>query len=68
MPVDLKELKELAPFFLVALLAGLFTMWLEVDTHDLEISLSPVQRLLLAARALWFYPLKLAWPAELSFS
>lgn len=64
----LKELKELAPFFLVALLAGLFTLWLEVDTHDLEISLSPAQRLLLAARALWFYPIKLLWPAELSFS
>jgi tetratricopeptide (TPR) repeat protein len=30
--------------------------------------LTPLQRVLLAARALWFYPGKLVWPANLAFS
>ncbi len=63
-----KELADLAPFFLLALAAGLFTARLELDTANLEISLAPAQRLLLAARALWFYPLKFLLPVNLSFS
>ncbi|OGR96665.1 MAG: hypothetical protein A2016_10305 [Elusimicrobia bacterium GWF2_62_30] len=63
-----EEIKQLAPFFVLALLAGLFTMWLELDARNLEISLGPAQRALLAARALWFYPIKLLWPAGLAFS
>ena len=63
-----RELADLAPFFLLALAAGLFTARLEIDTANPEISLAPAQRVLLAARALWFYPLKFFLPVDLSFS
>ena len=65
-----KDAARLLPFFAVAFAVGLFTLW--VETHSLresaEFHLSVWQRALLAGRAFWFYPLKLLYPAGLTFS
>jgi protein O-mannosyl-transferase len=65
------ELAPLLPFFAAgAALAGV-TVWVEAQragTGGLDFMLSPVQRLLIAGRALWFYAAKLAWPQPLCFN
>lgn len=65
------ELLALVPFFIVGVVLGLFTIWLErhhVGAQGLEWQLSFVERFLVAGRALWFYAWKLVWPAELTFN
>ncbi|MBI2825870.1 MAG: tetratricopeptide repeat protein [Planctomycetia bacterium] len=60
----------LLPFFGVALGLGLITMW--VERQHLEGSwvvgvYGPLERLLIAGRALWFYAGKVFWPYPLMF-
>ena len=62
-----RDVQHLIPFFLLAFGMGLFTLWVEVPQGS-EMPLTFLQRVLLACRAVWFYPMKLAWPANLSFS
>ncbi len=60
----------LAPWFAIAIGAGLFTAWVEralIGASGAEFSLSAGQRLLLAGRVVWFYLGKLLWPADLMF-
>ena len=60
-----RDLQRLAPFFLVALLltaADLYSY--ELGRSNLDYSLP--ERALIAARALWFYVGKLAWPTDLA--
>jgi tetratricopeptide (TPR) repeat protein len=57
-----------APFFALALAAGLWTL----GGHSQMVSgeewaLTPLQRLALAARCVWFYLGKLCWPSDLTF-
>lgn len=66
--IQVRNLAELLPFFLLALGIGLSTLWVEVRPLEPEVHLPLAQRVLLAGRALWFYPMKLAWPASLAFS
>lgn len=56
----------LAPLFAVAL--GLVALDLRLVTAatPADFGHSPVERLLIASRALWFYVGKLAWPADLA--
>ena len=62
-----RDVQYLLPFFLLALGMGLFTLWVEAPQGS-GIHLSTAQRILLACRTVWFYPMKLAWPANLTFS
>jgi tetratricopeptide (TPR) repeat protein len=65
-----RDVLPLLPWFLVALAAGLFTVWIErtiIGAEGAAYDLSPGQRLLLAGRVVWFYLGKLAWPADLMF-
>ena len=64
----LKTAAKLVPFFLMSAAAGLFTLSVENPAQYLGFTLHPADRLLLAGRALWFYPAKLLWPIQLSFS
>ena len=64
-----REVAALIPFFAAGIALALVTVWMEKyhvgagkDWH-----LTPVERLLVAGRALWFYAGKLVWPANLSF-
>ncbi|OGS07913.1 MAG: hypothetical protein A2270_02580 [Elusimicrobia bacterium RIFOXYA12_FULL_51_18] len=63
-----RELVNLLPFFLFSIVLVLYTMFFEVRTLGAEGHLHLLQRILLAGRAVWFYPLKLAWPVNLAFS
>ena len=65
-----RDLLPLAPFFLLGASAGLFTAWAErtlVGASGAEFALTPLERLLLAGRAIWFYAAKVLWPANLTF-
>ena len=64
------DVLPLLPLFLVGLGLGLLTVWVErhyVGAQGTEWSLTPVERCLVAGRALWFYAGKLVWPAKLTF-
>jgi tetratricopeptide (TPR) repeat protein len=61
---------EVAPFVLLALGFGLLTVWWEKYHQGTRVlvSLSLLERFLIAGRAIWFYLGKLIWPADLTFS
>jgi Flp pilus assembly protein TadD len=66
-----RDVVPLAPFFGLALLAGLMTIYVEtrlVGAEGAEFELTFVERFLLAGRNVWFYVTKLLWPANLSFT
>ena len=65
-----RDVLPLLPFFVFGLALGLSTAWLEryhVQAEGAAWSLTFVERLLIAGRALWFYAGKLVWPAKLTF-
>jgi tetratricopeptide (TPR) repeat protein len=65
-----QDVRPLLPFFAAGVGAGLFTAWVErhfIGAAGAAFDLSPVERVLLASRAAWFYLSKLAWPADLMF-
>lgn len=60
----------LVPWLALGASAGLFTAWVErtwIGARGAEFALSPVERVLLAGRALWFYAGKTIWPEDLTF-
>lgn len=64
------DVVAIAPFLALGGLMGLTTAWLEV--HHVGAAgepwaLSPVERVLLAGRAAWFYARTLVWPGPLAF-
>lgn len=66
-----KRALQILPFFVLGLFMGLVTLWWEEHeqgTTGPEFYLTPLSRLILAGRALWFYLSKLLWPSNLSFS
>ena len=64
--VTLRQMLLLAPFFVVA--AGLVAvdLWQVTTNTPAAFGHTPVERLLIAARAAWFYVGMLAWPADLA--
>jgi tetratricopeptide (TPR) repeat protein len=66
------DVLPLAPWFALAIPAGLFTAWVEssprfIGARGADYALTVPQHLLLAARVPWFYAAKLIWPANLMF-
>ena len=64
--VTWKDASRIAPFFLVALcmvFAALTYYW---SSRELSFDHGLTERVLIAARALWFYVGKLAWPTDLA--
>ena len=59
------DLLRLAPFFAVGLAIAVADVSFYNAREPVSLDYSPVERLLIAARALWFYAGKLLWPAEL---
>ncbi len=60
----------MVPYFAAGLALGLVTVWMEthfVGAAGEEWSLTPLDRVLLAGRVLWFYAAKLVWPYPLAF-
>ncbi len=62
---------QVVPFVVLGIGAGSLTIWWErfhQGTQGQIFSLGMVERVLVAARAFWFYLGKLIWPLDLSFS
>ncbi len=68
-PIGLRALVEIIPFVVLALGIGLVAVWWEKYHQGTRmlVSLGPVERLLIASRAVWFYLGKIFWPAKLTF-
>jgi protein O-mannosyl-transferase len=65
-----RDVLLLVPFFVLGLVAGGNTAWLEkhrVGAYGEDWALSPAERVLIAGRAVWFYFGKLLWPNPLVF-
>lgn len=65
-----RDLAYLAPFFVIGLALAAITVWLErshVQAVGPEWDLLPIDRILIAGRAVWFYVAKLILPVNLSF-
>jgi protein O-mannosyl-transferase len=65
-----RDVLPVAPWFVAAIPAGLFTAWVErhyIGAQGAEFTLAAGQRLLLAGNVLAFYLGKLIWPARLMF-
>ena len=66
-----RDVAPLAPFFALGLGAGVMTAWVErryvIGALTTDFGLAPLERVLLAGRALWFYLGKLLWPVDLMF-
>ena len=60
-----RDLRRVAPFFLVALLLTAVDLY-SYGSSQAPLDYSWVERMLIASRALWFYAGKLAWPANLA--
>ncbi|MEE9542699.1 MAG: tetratricopeptide repeat protein [Thermodesulfobacteriota bacterium] len=69
-PFDRSFIIRLVPFFLAGLAMGLVTVWWEatqVGASGVEWSLTITERLMLPARIVWFYLVKLFIPVNLTF-
>src|SRR5437016_2233385 len=62
---------EINPFFVLGIASGLLAIWWERyhqgTSRAIFTFLSPIERVLVASRAIWFYLSKLAWPSNLTF-
>jgi len=71
MPIGWRRWAQAGPFVALGIGMGLMTMWWErfhQGTQGALFSIGPLERVLIASRALWFYAGKLLWPAHLTFS
>jgi tetratricopeptide (TPR) repeat protein len=65
-----RDVLPLLPWFALGVSAGLFTSWVErtlIGARGTDFLLTPVQRVLIAGRAICFYAGKLLWPTNLTF-
>jgi protein O-mannosyl-transferase len=65
-----RDVRPLVPFVAIGAVAGLVTSWVErsfVGAQGREFAFSPIDRALIAGRAILFYAGKLVWPGHLSF-
>lgn len=66
-----QRVAQVMPFAVMGLLMGFLAIWWEQHhqgTRGAEFALAPMERILVASRALWFYVGKLVWPTKLAFS
>lgn len=68
--LDAARVIQILPFLSIGMVMGLLTVWWEKHLGDYDqsfgLAFSWPQRLLIAARALWFYAGKLVWPVHLT--
>jgi tetratricopeptide (TPR) repeat protein len=69
-PINAERILQIAPFFLLGLGMGLVAVWWEryhQGTSLALVPLGPIERILVASHAVWFYLGKLIWPSNLTF-
>jgi protein O-mannosyl-transferase len=65
-----RDVLPLLPFFVAGASAALVTAWIErglIGAEGSAYAFSPLERLLIAGRVVWFYLSKLVWPLNLIF-
>jgi Flp pilus assembly protein TadD len=65
-----RDIVPLVPWFALGASAGLLTVWVErklIGAEGAAFDLTLLQRCLLAGRVIWFYLVKIFWPANLLF-
>jgi tetratricopeptide (TPR) repeat protein len=64
-----RDVWPLLPLFVIGAAMGLMTAWIEKYGvgAGIDWTLSPLERCVVAGRALWFYAYKLIWPTNLTF-
>ncbi len=66
-----RDVVPLLPWLVLGIAAGLGTAWVErhvIGAAGTEFTLSPLQRILVAGRAVWHYLLTFLWPSQLVFT
>src|SRR6266852_3576191 len=69
-PINKRRLNQVVPFLIMGIGMGLLAVWWEryhQGTRGVLFALGPIERLLIASRAVWFYLSKLIWPSNLTF-
>ena len=69
-PINWERIRQIAPFVLLGVGMGLVAIWWEryhQGTHVRFVAPGPIERILIASRAVWFYLGKLIWPSNLIF-
>jgi tetratricopeptide (TPR) repeat protein len=66
-----RDVRPIVPFLVLGIAGGMVTAWVErtqiIGAAQSVSALGPLERVLVAGRAIWFYLAKLAWPANLAF-
>ena len=70
-PITMRRLMQIVPFVVLGVGMGLVAVWWERyhqgTNRDVFPFLSPIERILVASRAVWFYLSKIFWPSNLTF-
>jgi tetratricopeptide (TPR) repeat protein len=70
-PITMRRLTQIVPFVVLGVGMGLLAVWWERyhqgTNRDVFPFLSPIERILVASRAVWFYLSKIFWPSDLTF-
>jgi len=70
-PITMRRVIQILPFVVLGVGMGLLVVWWERyhqgTNRGLFTFLSPIERILLASRAIWFYLSKIFWPSNLTF-
>ena len=68
--INKERLMQVVPFLILGIAMDLLTVWWEryhQGTRGPLFALGPIERILIASRAVWFYLGKLFWPSNLTF-
>jgi protein O-mannosyl-transferase len=70
-PIGWQRIFQIVPFLVLGVAMGLLAVWWERyhqgTTRAVFTFLNPMERVLVASRAIWFYLSKLIWPSNLTF-
>ncbi|MFL6501407.1 MAG: tetratricopeptide repeat protein [Candidatus Udaeobacter sp.] len=70
-PITMRRLMHIVPFIVLGIGMGLLVVWWERyhqgTNRAVFTFLSPIERILVASRAVWFYLSKIFWPSDLTF-
>jgi protein O-mannosyl-transferase len=68
-PLALKDIARIIPFVVLALGIGSLVVWWEKYHQGTRVlvALPPIERLIIASDAVWFYFGKIVWPSNLTF-
>jgi len=70
-PITMRRLMQIVPFVILGIGMGLLVVWWEHyhqgTNRAVFTFLSPIERILVASRAVWFYLSKIFWPSNLTF-